>query len=136
MTAQQYTDEELRNHVTWLIKTHGDEIETLSITETAADHGVNIVGWNSDDWDTYIDAVWKLIRAVPDLTDWAVSLAANSLKDTTELAWGHGDTWHFAVQVACREGAGGSFYDDLIDTVRDAVQARFTALHLPIQQLD
>ena len=119
MTTRPYTDDQLRAHTAWLIKTHGDDLETLSINETAEDHGVDTTGWDSDTWDAYIDDVWKLIRSVPDLTDWRVSLGVAGLTEFIDMGWYvTGSGWDLAVQIAHRP----EIRDDVLDEIESAVR--------------
>jgi len=82
--TERWTPEQITAHATWLRKTHGDDVETLSITETADDHGVNITDFTGEDWDAYIEAVEKVLRSAPDLTEWAIDLGAAGLEPSDE----------------------------------------------------
>jgi hypothetical protein len=80
MTETRWTPEQITAHATWLRATHGDSLESLTISETADDHGINVDDWTGDDWDDYSDAVQKILRATPDLTEWAIGLGAHGLR--------------------------------------------------------
>lgn len=79
-----WTTEQITAHATWLRRTHGDSLESLTINETAEDHGINTDGWHGEQWDAYGDAVQKILNAAPDLTDWAINLGADGLEPSDE----------------------------------------------------
>ena len=84
MTDRPYTDDQLTAHAVWLLKTHGDSLESLTITETASDHGIDTSQWGGDEWDAYVEAVEKVIHAAPALTEWAIRLGADGLQPSDE----------------------------------------------------
>jgi hypothetical protein len=73
--------------------------------------------------DEACDELVSLLDGAADVSRWAVDLGASVLTRTTELAWGHGDNWHLAVQVAHRRGVGEELHQALVEAVRGAVRS-------------
>lgn len=135
MTDQPYTDADLRTEGAICLA-------ALSTSPTVAD----ILRWlpgayiesrrNADrsgpTWEDVVDSeglagiarqVHGLIDSVPDLSRWSVDLGASGLSETTSLAWGHGDNWDLAVQIAHRPGLDAGLHNELVDAARTAIQS-------------
>lgn len=99
-----------------------DEMQGTPIPSRSGDG--QTVRWGQLSGDDLHDAandVHELLDDAPDLSRWAINLSGNVLTRTTELAWGHGNNWHLAVQVAHRRGVDDELHTALIDAVRGAV---------------
>lgn len=91
--TDRWTSEQITAHATWLLRTHGESLESLTITETAADHGIDVSDWGGDEWDAYVEDAEKLVRSARDLTDWAISLGADGLVPDVhriDIGWSDG----------------------------------------------
>jgi len=71
--------------------------------------------------------------SVDDLHD-AANDVHELLDDAPDLAWGHGNNWHLAVQVAHRRGVDDELHTALIDAVRNAVSRVLDERNLSLPQ--
>ncbi|MFI6491258.1 hypothetical protein [Streptomyces sp. NPDC050564] len=120
--TRPWFDDQITAHAIWLQKTHGDSLETLTVTETADDHGMDTSDWRGEDWDAYIDAVWKILRNAPNLTEWAINLGADGLQpDEHQLTWSAGDQPIVRVHLAFHSGMHAEARDYLVTAVGEAL---------------
>lgn len=100
----------------------GKEMRDTAIPSAVdSPHTEDGITWGHLPYDDLHDAsreVRELLEDAPDLSQWAINLSASVLTRTTELAWGHGDNWHLAVQLAHRRG----IHDDLSQAFTDAIR--------------
>lgn len=80
--TDRWTTDQITAHATSLRTTHGDNIDALTIAETADDHGINSDGWKGSDWDAYIEAVEEIL-STPGLTDQPLDLDAIEARANT-----------------------------------------------------
>lgn len=128
--TDRWTPEQITAHATWLRKTHGDEVETLSITETADDHGVDVIDFTGDDWDAYTEAVEKVLRSAPDLTEWEIGLGADNLQPgarSIDIGWTDGPLQarlHVAFAADMPQAERDQLLTDLSDAIAGTVPVR------------
>ena len=102
----------------------GDEMQPRPIASTAGRNPEKATTWGQLSGDEFHDArneVQELLDDAPDVSRWAIDLSACVLTRTTELAWGHGDNWHLAVQLAHRRGIHDDLSQAFADAIRNAV---------------
>lgn len=102
----------------------GDEMQPRPIASTAGGNPEKATTWIQLPGDDFHDArneVQELLDDVPDVSRWAIDLSASVLTCTTELAWGYGDNWHLAVQLAHRRGIHSDLSQAFADAIRNAV---------------
>jgi hypothetical protein len=141
VTDRPYTDDDLRTEAARqyaealrspdLLEV-GDEMQGQPIPSTVVDLEPDTGEplemsrtWGQLSGDDFHDArneIHELLDSAPDVSRWAVRLGTCYLRQTTELAWGHGDAWDLAVQVAHRPGISDDLHQALVGAVRDAVQ--------------
>ncbi|MET9073925.1 hypothetical protein ABZX95_17495 [Streptomyces sp. NPDC004232] len=135
MSDRPYTEDDLRTEAArqyaevlrspdWL-EVQG-EMQGTPIPSTTTGQ---VVRWHElpgDDYHDAVNAVQELLEDAPDLSRWAVDLGACCLTKTTNLAWGHGDNWALAVQIAHRRGVDDELHTALVDAVRAAVRSILT----------
>jgi hypothetical protein len=90
--------------------------------------------WHQLSGDGFHDArneVHELLESAVDLSRWAVDLGACGLRKTTELAWGHGNAWDLAVQIAHRPGVAPELHEAIVSAVQTAVTDALAAQGAP-----
>jgi len=111
-----------------------DEMRGSPIPSRSGDQTVYWGQLSVDDLHDAANDVHELLDDVPDLSRWTIGLSGSVLTRTTDLAWGHGDNWHLAVQVAHRRGVDDELHTALIDAVRDAVSRVLDERNLSLPQ--
>lgn len=126
MPDSPYTDDDLRHEAAQQLRAAWDP-ETIGETMAIEGHKIPSRGdfqWDQLDGDDFHDAdreICELVDSAVDMAAWSVDLGANGLRHTTPLAWGHGDAWDLAIQIAHRPGLKADLHDELVTAVRRAV---------------
>lgn len=123
--TDRWTTDQITDHAKWLRATHGDSLESLTITETAADHGIDVSGWQGDEWDAYIEAVEKLLDSAPDLTDWSLALGADDLEPSDDhvISLGADDKPIARIHFAFEPGMPEDMRTALVQGIGQAIEA-------------
>jgi hypothetical protein len=99
-----------------------DEMQGTAIpSRSDADQTVRWGQLSGDEFHDAANEVHELLDDAPNLSRWAIDLSACVLTRTTELAWGHGDNWHLAVQLAHRRGIHNDLSGAFANAIRNAV---------------
>ncbi|MBR8638681.1 hypothetical protein KEF29_03545 [Streptomyces tuirus] len=83
----------------------GDEMRNTTIPSAVGGDPEDGLTWGHLPYDDFHDAandVHQLLDDAPDMSRWAVDLAASYLRHVTPLVWGHDGNWSLAVQIAHR----------------------------------
>lgn len=131
MTAFPYTDADLRHEAARqyaeILRSPdraevGDEMQGKPISSTAGDKPVRWHELSGDDFHDACNEVHQLLDSAVDVSAWSIRLGTCYLARTTDLAWGRGDCWDLAVQIAHRPRLADDFHDALVDAIRGAVR--------------
>lgn len=144
MTNLPYTDDDLRAEaarqyaevLTAPDKTEvRDEMHTAPIPSRRHDETVRWGQLSANDFHAASSEVYELLDDAPDLSCWAIDLAASVLTHTTQLAWGHNTNWHLAVQLAHRRSVPADLHNELVTAIRHAVNGVLEARGIDTPEL-
>ncbi|MFF1284394.1 hypothetical protein ACFVY4_27080 [Streptomyces sp. NPDC058299] len=139
-TQQPYTEEDLRREATRQyadILRNPDRLEvqdemhckpipstTVDLEPATGEPLEMSRAWHhlpTDDFHDAANEVHELLEGAVDVSRWSIDLGACALRQTTELAWGHGTAWDLAVQIAHRPGLSDDLRAAITTAVQDAV---------------
>jgi hypothetical protein len=119
VTDRPYTDDDLRAVAALLLAGAARDTDDMVRPVVERKWGKQAT---PDVIDEACDELVSLLDSAVDTSRWAVDIGARYLKQTTVLAWGHGEAWDLALQIAHRPGISGDLHNAIVGAARGAIQ--------------